>query len=333
MGQDVTGADSTTYATRRCCGRSRSISTRSKGYGHEAYRRYRAGVGDRACLRNRSPGEVQASPVELQSGRCPPSRSRRPAFPRADRSPPWADRLRAGLALRRDGQGKTNAVFVVSVLFLVSVLFSLRRLRRPPSSSSSPSSSSPSGSSSTSPGTSASPARSRPPVNAAPPTISGSATQGSTLTASTGTWTNTPTSYAYRWQRCNTGGCQNIGGATGATYLLGAADVGSTVRVSVTARNAAGSGSATSARTGTVSGPIVPPPPPTPPVNTAPPTISGSATEGGTLSASTGTWTNTPTSYGYQWQRCNTGACQNVGAPTSTYLLGSSDVGRPFASP
>ena len=145
--------------------------------------------------------------------------------------------------------------------------------------------------------------------------------------ASKGTWTNTPTGYAYWWLRCNTGGCQNIGGATGATYLLGAADVGSTVRVSVTASNAAGSASATSARTGTVSGPIVPPPPPTPPVNTAPPTISGSATEGSTLNTSTGTWTNTPTSYSYQWQRCNTGACQNIGTPTSTYLLDSSDVG------
>ena len=89
------------------------------------------------------------------------------------------------------------------------------------------------------------------PVNTTPPTIGGSATEGSTLSASTGTWTNTPTSYGYQWQRCNTGACQNVGAPT-STYLLGSSDVGSTVRISVTASNASGSGSATSAPTGTV---------------------------------------------------------------------------------
>jgi Calcineurin-like phosphoesterase len=89
------------------------------------------------------------------------------------------------------------------------------------------------------------------PVNMVRPTISGSATAGSTLSASTGTWANAPTSYGYQWQRCNTGACQNVG-APASTYLLGSSDVGSTVLVSVTAGNASGSGSATSAPTGTV---------------------------------------------------------------------------------
>ena len=97
----------------------------------------------------------------------------------------------------------------------------------------------------TSPGSSA-------PVNTALPTITGSPTQGSTLSASIGAWTNAPTSYAYQWQRCNTGGCQNLTGQTSSTYLLGSSDAGSTVRVSVTAQNASGSASAISAVTSTV---------------------------------------------------------------------------------
>jgi calcineurin-like phosphoesterase family protein len=91
-----------------------------------------------------------------------------------------------------------------------------------------------------------------PPVNTALPTITGSPTQGSTLSASTGAWTNAPMSYGYQWQRCNTGGCQSLTGQTSSTYPLGSNDVGSTVRVSVAARNASGSASATSVPTSTV---------------------------------------------------------------------------------
>ena len=42
------------------------------------------------------------------------------------------------------------------------------------------------------------------PVNSVPPAISGSAVQGQTLTSSTGTWTGSPASYVYQWQRCAT---------------------------------------------------------------------------------------------------------------------------------
>ncbi|TMK25376.1 MAG: hypothetical protein E6G62_05540, partial [Actinobacteria bacterium] len=90
-----------------------------------------------------------------------------------------------------------------------------------------------------------------PPVNLTKPKISGVAEAGIKLRASRGTWSNSPTSYAHSWRRCNaTGGsCVGIAGATRSTYLLGNIDIGRTLRVIVTAYNAAGHASATSAPT------------------------------------------------------------------------------------
>jgi hypothetical protein len=74
------------------------------------------------------------------------------------------------------------------------------------------------------------------------PTISGNATVGQTLSESHASWSNEPTSYSDQWQRCDSGGnnCQNIAGATGQTYTLAAADIGSTLRVRETASNSEG---------------------------------------------------------------------------------------------
>jgi hypothetical protein len=57
--------------------------------------------------------------------------------------------------------------------------------------------------------------------------------------------------YTHQWRRCNTSGssCSNVSGATGASYALTSADVGSTIRVRVTATNEAGSAWADSAAT------------------------------------------------------------------------------------
>jgi hypothetical protein len=68
-----------------------------------------------------------------------------------------------------------------------------------------------------------------------------------------------------------------------------------------------------------------------PPVNTAPPTITGTPTVGQTLTAETGTWSNNPTSFAYQWQRCNGGgnACVSVAnGSQKTYTLVGADAGR-----
>ena len=71
---------------------------------------------------------------------------------------------------------------------------------------------------------------------------------------------------------------------------------------------------------------------PTPPVNTSPPIISGTPQDGQTLTASTGSWSGTqPITYGFQWQRCDSGGANCVaiaGATGPTYLATSADVGR-----
>lgn len=80
-----------------------------------------------------------------------------------------------------------------------------------------------------------------PPVNSILPVISGTAVVGSTLTTTDGTWTNSPTSFAYQWRR----GVTNIG-TNSQTYVLVQADAGENITCVVTATNGAGSTPATS---------------------------------------------------------------------------------------
>jgi hypothetical protein len=74
------------------------------------------------------------------------------------------------------------------------------------------------------------------PFAAARPAISGTPVERGTLTSSDGTWSGSP-AFGRAWLRCDaTGaGCVPIGGATGSSYLPGAADVGRRLRVRVTA--------------------------------------------------------------------------------------------------
>ena len=84
------------------------------------------------------------------------------------------------------------------------------------------------------------------PVNSAVPVISGTPATGHTLTGTSGTWTPSATSYTYTWLRCDSGGntCTTIKTVTSAaasqTYTPSTADKAHTIRLSVMAKNLAG---------------------------------------------------------------------------------------------
>jgi hypothetical protein len=164
-----------------------------------------------------------------------------------------------------------------------------------------------------------------PPGNVEPPTITGTPRAGEVLTAQNGTWTNNPTEFRYRWLRCNTaGGACTLLAADGRTYRVAQADVGQTLRVRVTAVNADGEASARSAPTDIVASNAAPLD------NTARPTITGEARVGQELSANEGSWTGNPTSFAFQWQRCDidTLLCVDVtGATGRTYGVRLADLG------
>ena len=164
-----------------------------------------------------------------------------------------------------------------------------------------------------------------PPSNATLPQLSGSERDGQTLTTTIGGWNGTaPLGYDVQWQRCADDGtaCADIPGATAWSYVLGGADIGSTVRSEVTASNGAGFAVAVSAPTNTVEE--------SPPANTTVPEVSGAVRDGQTLTAGTGDWTGTdPLTFSYQWQRCDAAGatCADIdGATDPTYTLGAADV-------
>jgi hypothetical protein len=67
------------------------------------------------------------------------------------------------------------------------------------------------------------------------------------------------------------------------------------------------------------------------PANRSLPSIGGSAKDGSVLTASHGSWSSNPTSYGYVWQRCDTagGGCAAIGGATSKqYTVTTADIGR-----
>ena len=155
------------------------------------------------------------------------------------------------------------------------------------------------------------------------PALDGRATETLALAATSGSWGGSAADRTYRWQRCDaTGtGCADIAGAAGASYVLGAEDVGSSVRVVVTAANSAGSAEAASAPTGVVAAAA--------PTNVVPPAVVGVTEDGANLTASTGTWEGLElTGRTVRWLRCDAvgASCQQV-ATDEAYALSEADVG------
>jgi hypothetical protein len=86
------------------------------------------------------------------------------------------------------------------------------------------------------------------PVNTVAPVASGTVNVGDVLTVTTGSWTNSPTSYTYRWRQDGV----DIPSAVTNTHTLLLVEVGSMIDCRVTATNADGSGSANSNALGPV---------------------------------------------------------------------------------
>ncbi len=148
-------------------------------------------------------------------------------------------------------------------------------------------------------------------------TITGTATQGETLTAVTDTIADADGlgTFSYQWKRDGTA----IPGATGSTYVLAQADVGAAITVTVSWTDDGGTAeSLTSSATAMVAN-----------VNDDPTgavTIAGTATQGETLTAVTDTIAD-PDGLGtftYQWKR---DGADIAGATGSTYVLAQADVG------
>lgn len=165
-----------------------------------------------------------------------------------------------------------------------------------------------------------------PPVVVKWPKVTGVAQSGQVLSGTTGTWTGTqPLIFAFQWRRCDAAvtACIDIAGATGQTYKVTDADVGSLLRLRVFATNAAGTAYQGSSPTSQVVGPQ--------PYSASPPAVSGIAQDGQVLTADPGTWVSPDTvSLAFRWRRCDvTGlVCVDVpGATAQTYPLTPADVG------
>lgn len=90
------------------------------------------------------------------------------------------------------------------------------------------------------------------PTNSSFPTISGTTTNGQTLTGTRGSWSGYPApTYSYQWKRASSasGSYSNISNATSLTYTLTDNDINQYIKFAVTATNTSGSTTELSAAT------------------------------------------------------------------------------------
>jgi hypothetical protein len=155
-------------------------------------------------------------------------------------------------------------------------------------------------------------------TNVAAPLVTGTPVLGSTLTASTGTWTPTGLAFSYQWLRAGT----PIPGATAKTYAPTSTDLGQPLSVQVTAANGSSLRS-TSAPTAAVTRPVAGVVAET--LTSAQPVIKGKAKVGKTLTAAPGAWGPGFVTFAYQWYR---GTKAVRGATAATYRLAKKDRGK-----
>ncbi|MEU4557247.1 FlgD immunoglobulin-like domain containing protein [Actinoplanes sp. NPDC023936] len=124
------------------------------------------------------------------------------------------------------------------------------------------------------------------------PAISGTLSVGSTVRATTGTWSPAPNSYAYQWAANGVA----IKGATGSAYPIPASMLGKRLTVTVTAkRTGHAAGVAKSVSSVTVAKGAAP-------KATKKPKITGTAKVGKKVKVSVGAWSPKATSYRYEWR-------------------------------
>ncbi len=160
------------------------------------------------------------------------------------------------------------------------------------------------------------------------PTISGIATPGSTLTCVGGEWSTWAGSQpslsafgfdGYEWLLNGS----PVNGATSQTFTPVAADAGQPLSCRLTATYALQSTVALSTSATVEVG--------LPPSSSAPPTITGTAVAGSTLTEAHGTWANSPQSFSYQWSLCSAGGsdCSAIaGATGQAFTIPITDAGQ-----
>lgn len=188
------------------------------------------------------------------------------------------------------------------------------------------------------------------PTKRSDPSIRGTAQEGQTLNGQTGQWLDAnglpclDCKLTYTWQRCaaDVSGCNDIPGATGFSYTLGAADVGARIRFVewIFKRDCGEWNYSTGTREcaditkNGVSSPtvVIAPRPVVVPQASGTPTVAGTPMEDEVLRATGATWTGQGTiTKTFFWQRCNSageGCATIVGATGPTYRLGSDDVAK-----
>ncbi|HEY2642761.1 MAG TPA: hypothetical protein VGI56_03320 [Galbitalea sp.] len=166
------------------------------------------------------------------------------------------------------------------------------------------------------------------PVASAPLTVTGTPVFGSPLTAIVPSFTPAPTSTTCAWQYKSGTSWKSVVGGTTCNYTPTVADIGHMLRLTVRASK---TGYATKTLMFAEPTPVVA----APMAVSVAPSISGTPGTALVLSANTGTWTPSPTSFTYQWKYSATGLAPFTKAPGtstgSTYRIPQSLLGKKIA--